>query len=246
MDAGWEELADPEKGSGWEQLAAGCARRRLPDLDVTVGVVVGTDGLLVVDTGPTLGDGARLRREIRELTGRPVTHVALTHGHFDHVFGTAAFAGVEVYGDAALGAYLDRHRHELRADAVRYGVDQHAAAEAADVLVRPDHPVDRSCRLDLGGREVVLASVGPGHTGHDLAVAVPGTPTVVFCGDLVEESGEPQAGPDAVPREWPLAMDRLLELGGETAAYVPGHGAVVDARFVREQRDRLAERFGAV
>jgi glyoxylase-like metal-dependent hydrolase (beta-lactamase superfamily II) len=65
----------------------------------------------------------------------------------------------------------------------------------------------------------------------------------VFCGDLVEESGEPQAGHDARPAWWPAALDRLLALGGEQARYVPGHGAVVDAAFVRTQRDRLADRF---
>lgn len=100
---------------------------------------------------------------------------------------------------------------------------------------------------------MLLANVGPGHTGHDLAVLVRGTPgsaaspaspEVVFCGDLVEESGEPQAGPDAIPSHWPAALDRLLDLGGEDALYVPGHGAVVDAAFVRAQRDALARRFG--
>ncbi|MER7975424.1 MBL fold metallo-hydrolase, partial [Streptomyces sp. NPDC096080] len=60
----------------------------------------------------------------------------------------------------------------------------------------------------------------------------------------VEESGEPQAGPDAVPAHWPRALDRLLALGGPDARYVPGHGAVVDAAFVRAQRDALAARFG--
>lgn len=98
-----------------------------------------------------------------------------------------------------------------------------------------------------GGREVVLVNVGPGHSGHDLAVlvpGVPGSPAIVFCGDLVEESGEPQAGPDAFPARWPAALDRLLALGGEHALYVPGHGAVVDAAFVRSQRDDLAARFG--
>ncbi|MEU2779730.1 MBL fold metallo-hydrolase, partial [Streptomyces sp. NPDC007162] len=94
------------------------------------------------------------------------------------------------------------------------------------------------------GFQVLLANVGPGHSGHDLAVLVPGSPVVVLCGDLVEESGEPQAGRDAVPTHWPAALDRLLELGGEDALYVPGHGAVVDAAFVRAQRDRLAVRFG--
>ena len=68
---------------------------------------------------------------------------------------------------------------------------------------------------------------------------------IVFCGDLVEESGEPQAGPDADPAAWPAALDRLLELGGPEARYVPGHGAVVDAAFVRAQRAFLTARAGA-
>lgn len=102
--------------------------------------------------------------------------------------------------------------------------------------------------LDLGGGvRALLADVGPGHTAHDLVVLVTGAAgarKVVFCGDLVEESGEPQAGPDAVPSRWPAALDRLLALGGEQAVYVPGHGAAVDAAFVRAQRDALATRFG--
>ncbi len=231
-------------GEVWERLAPGVARRRLPFLDVTVGVVVGTDDVLVVDTGATVRTGAELNRQVKELTGRPVSHVALTHGHFDHVFGTAAFPGARVYGDMALDGYLEREREALRADAVRHGTDPAEATEASAALVRPGHLVDKWYEVDLGDREVLLVHPGRGHTDHDLVVVIPGTPSVVFCGDLVEESGEPQAGPDAVPREWPRTLDRLLELGGETALYVPGHGATVDARFVRQQRDALARRFG--
>lgn len=124
------------------------------------------------------------------------------------------------------------------------GLPEPDAAESADVLVAPREEVDGERALDLGGREVVLVNVGAAHSGHDLAVLVPGSPALVFCGDLVEESGEPQAGPDARPARWPAALDRLLELGGEDALYVPGHGAVVDAAFVRAQRDALAARFG--
>ncbi|HEY3480802.1 MAG TPA: MBL fold metallo-hydrolase [Streptomyces sp.] len=236
--------------SVWEQLAPGVARRRLPYLDVTIGLVVGEVGVLLVDTGSTLREGAELREQVEALTGRPVTHVALTHGHFDHVFGTAAFPGAEVYGEASLGGYLRRERDALRATAVELDTDPAEAAAAADALVLPGHPVEGEYPLDLGGdRRVRLVHPGAGHTGHDLVVVVPGAtasdPTVVFCGDLVEESGEPQAGDDAVPERWPATLDALLALGGETGRYVPGHGAVVDARFLRAQRDALAARFDA-
>jgi glyoxylase-like metal-dependent hydrolase (beta-lactamase superfamily II) len=219
----------------------------MPGWDETVGVVAGSDGVLIVDTGATLRDGADLRRAIRGVLGREVTHVALTHPHFDHVLGAAAFAGVEVFGAAGLDDLLAREGDGIRLDAVRHGVDPDAAAEAADLLVRPHHLVHGELTVDLGGRSVLLANVGPGHTAHDMAVLVPGrhgAAETVFCGDLVEESGAPQAGRDAHPLRWPGALDRLLALGGEDAVYVPGHGAAVNARFVREQRDALAARFG--
>ncbi|GHH84169.1 MBL fold metallo-hydrolase [Streptomyces capitiformicae] len=239
MTMTWEE-------SGWEGLAPRAGRCRLPGWDCTVGLVAGEGSALLIDAGSSLREGARLRTEARRLLGGArVTHLALTHPHFDHVFGAAAFAGVEVFGAVGLDGVLTHDREELRADAVRNGLDPGEAAEAADILVPPRHHVSGEWTLDLGGGlQVLLANVGPGHTAHDLAVLVPGSPEVVFCGDLVEESGEPQAGPDAVPSHWPAALDRLLDLGGEGALYVPGHGAVVDAAFVRAQRGTLARRFG--
>ncbi|MFF1399067.1 MBL fold metallo-hydrolase [Streptomyces sp. NPDC058287] len=232
---------------GWEELSARAGRVRLPGWDCTTGLVVGDGAALLVDTGSSLREGAVLRADTRRLIGphARVTHIALTHPHFDHVLGTAAFAGVEVYGAAGIDTVFTRGRDELRASAMAHGVPREEAAEAADVLVVPHHRVCGEWTLDLGGGlRVLLANVGPAHSGHDLAVLVPGTPEVVFCGDLVEESGEPQAGGDAVPSRWPAALDRLLELGGEDAVYVPGHGAAVNAEFVRAQRAELAARFG--
>ncbi|MET8128325.1 MBL fold metallo-hydrolase [Streptomyces sp. NPDC005065] len=238
MDASWEEF-------GWERLGNGVGRRRLPGWDATVALVVGAEGALLFDTGSTLREGVEVRAQAQALIGRRVTHIALSHPHFDHVLGAAAFSGAEVYGAVGVTDLLARGADELRADAVRHGVPEEDAAQAADVLVAPHHQVCDEWTLDLGGgRQVLLANVGPGHTGHDLAALVPGSPAVVLCGDLVEESGEPQAGPDAIPSRWPAALDRLLALGGEDAVYVPGHGALVDASFVRAQRDQLSTAFG--
>jgi glyoxylase-like metal-dependent hydrolase (beta-lactamase superfamily II) len=238
MDVSWEEF-------GWERLADGVGRRRMPVWDATVGLIAGDSGVLMYDTGSTLREGAELRTQAQALLGgRRVTHIALSHPHFDHVLGTAAFAGAEVYGAVGVADLMKRERDEILGSAVRHGVAVDDAAQAVDVLVVPHHMVSGEWTLELGGRQVLLANVGPGHSGHDLAVLVPGSPEVVFCGDLVEESGEPQAGPDAIPSRWPAALDRLLSLGGEEAVYVPGHGAVVDAAFVRAQRDVLAARFG--
>ena len=80
-------------------------------------------------------------------------------------------------------------------------------------------------------------------------VIAPGTDegerVVVFAGDLVEESGDPAIDSDSDVAAWPATMDRLLAVGGPDAIYVPGHGNVVDAGFVRRQRNWLARRAAA-
>lgn len=67
-------------------------------------------------------------------------------------------------------------------------------------------------------------------------------PTVVFTGDLVEESADPDIDADSDLAAWPATLDRVLAIGGPDASYVPGHGKVVDAQFVRRQRAWLRTR----
>ncbi|UED86517.1 MBL fold metallo-hydrolase [Streptomyces profundus] len=235
----------------WQRIAPGIWRRRLPGWDETVGAVVGEDGVLLVDAGPSLTVGDQLRRELAELVGRPAVPVrwlAVTHPHFDHLLGAGAFPGAQrLAADGRTPPWLASDR-TVTADAVRHGLDPADAERARRALPAPDRLVDERLVLPLGnGRRATLLNLGAAHSGHDLAVLVTDgedAPGVVFCGDLVEESGEPQAGSDAEPARWPAALDRLLAAGGPAARYVPGHGAVVDAAFVRAQRAALAARFG--
>jgi glyoxylase-like metal-dependent hydrolase (beta-lactamase superfamily II) len=86
---------------------------------------------------------------------------------------------------------------------------------------------------DLGDCTVSVSHPGRGHTDHDLITVVAGLDRpVVFCGDLVEESGHPSVDADSDLVEWPSTLVRVLE----DAVFVPGHGAVVDAAFVRGQQ----------
>ncbi|NJP65255.1 MBL fold metallo-hydrolase [Streptomyces spiramenti] len=228
----------------WEELAPGVVRCRLAGWDETVGAVAGDESVLMIDAGPDTATSAALLRELRALFTRPVRHLALTHLHFDHVLGAPAVLGATRYAATGARALLTPEgRSGLVSDATAHGAEGDGARRDAAALTAPDIEVDTSLTVELGGRSVVLASAGPGHTGADLVVHVPDA-AVVFCGDLVEESGEPQAGPDAHPSRWAAALDGVLTLGGPSARYVPGHGAVVDAAFVRSQRDSLARRFG--
>ncbi len=57
----------------------------------TLGVVVGSVGSLVVDAGASPAHARTLRAELERHALPPPRFVALTHWHWDHVFGLAAF-----------------------------------------------------------------------------------------------------------------------------------------------------------
>ncbi|MBS9534766.1 MBL fold metallo-hydrolase [Mycobacterium sp. M1] len=229
----------------WTRLSECAYQARLPFCDVNVGAVVGATAVLIIDCGTTLIEARRVADDLLMLADRPVRHVVLTHAHFDHVLGSSAFASATVYAAPQAAALLATGRAELRADAVHHGADP----ELVDAALAALRPVDRTITnldLDLGGLTVHVAHPGSGHTDHDLVVLVPAVgPSdrpVVFCGDLVEESGDPAIGADAELPAWPGTLDRVLEVGGPDAIYVPGHGVPVGSDFVHRQRDWLAGR----
>jgi hypothetical protein len=48
----------------WEKLADNVFRCRLPFLDVTIGLVVGRSGALLIDTGSTLDEARGVRSDV--------------------------------------------------------------------------------------------------------------------------------------------------------------------------------------
>jgi glyoxylase-like metal-dependent hydrolase (beta-lactamase superfamily II) len=225
----------------WESLTDSVHRCRLPFLDVTIGLVRGSTGALLVDTGTTLTEAHAIYDDVRLIAGCGVTHVVLTHKHFDHVLGSGGFADAQIYCAPEVLDYLTTDIAQLRDDAMSYGADATEIDHAIAALRPPQHAVDDAV-VNLGNREVAIARPGGGHTDADLVVSMPGAAgerTVVFAGDLIEESGDPVFDADSDLTAWPDTLDRLLAIGGPDAIYVPGHGRVVDAEFVRHQQDWL-------
>ncbi|MFC4589414.1 MBL fold metallo-hydrolase [Sphaerisporangium corydalis] len=224
----------------WVEVGDRAWVRRHAELDLSLGLVAGDRACLVVDTGADETQGAAFAKAVRELTGLPWS-VVVTHAHFDHAFGTAAFGHRPVFGHpgcrAALAGTGEAQRATWAEHYRREGRPEAAERIAAARIVPPGRTVTGTAELDLGGRLVRLVHPGPGHTDHDLVVHVPDS-GLVFAGDLVEEGAPPSFG-DAFPQAWPSALDLVLALGARTV--VPGHGEPVDAAFVTRQRAELAE-----
>ena len=229
----------------WTELADGVFARRHGELDLTTGLLVGTERCLVIDTRGDLEQGAELAAAVRSVTSLPWT-VVYTHAHFDHAWGGEAFLPTHVWGHRDCAHELLTQSETVRAEWIAHyrgeGKFDTADALARTTLVPPDRTVTGLAELPLGGRTAVLLHPGQAHTGHDIVVHARDA-GVLFAGDVVEHAehgfGVDSFGSDTHLASWPDTMDVLLGL--EPDVVVPGHGNPVDAAFVRRHRDGLRE-----
>ncbi|AWS41027.1 MBL fold metallo-hydrolase [Streptosporangium sp. 'caverna'] len=229
----------PSMEERWIEVADRVLVRRYAELDLSVGLVLGDGGCLVIDTRGDERQGAELASQVRRITRDPWT-VVLTHSHFDHSFGTRAFLECPVWAHEGCRTDLIENGETTReAWRLRYLTEEQAGIAddiAKTEIVLPDRLVTDRAELVAGGRRVVLTHFGRGHSSNDLVVHVPDA-GVVFAGDLVE-NGAPPAYGDAYPLEWPGTVDGVLGLAGD-GTVVPGHGDPVDRAFVVTQRAEI-------
>jgi glyoxylase-like metal-dependent hydrolase (beta-lactamase superfamily II) len=232
------------------EVASGCFVLRYPEWDVSIGVVAGSGGVLVVDTRASVAQGRRLADDVRRLSPLvPVRWVVNTHQHFDHTFGNAAFDGATIHAHenaaAGLVAAGDRIKDGIRVDPSLDPAHPAITAEVLDeVLVTgyrlPDETFSSTAVIDLGDRYVELAYPGRGHTDGDVVVCVPDA-DVVFGGDLIEQSADPAYGSDCFPLDWAGSLDLMIGMLTPRTVVVPGHGDPVDKEFVQDQRADVSD-----
>jgi glyoxylase-like metal-dependent hydrolase (beta-lactamase superfamily II) len=213
----------------WREVADKVYVRRYVDFDVTVGLVVGDDAALVIDTRGSERQGRELFGEIRWITHSNLI-VANTHHHYDHAFGNFAFLPSEMWAHEQCSARL-RADSRTTQYALAAAMPEFAHEYTETRITPPTKTFREGVQLELGNRKVDLTHLGRGHTDNDIAVVVPDV-HVVFAGDLVEQGGPP-AFEDSFPMDWPGTLTRLLEVA--LGPVVPGHGEVVGRSFVEGQ-----------
>ena len=196
--------------------------------DQNIGVVLGDEGVLLVDTRLSYRQADEIIVDLRRLTPLPVSVVVDTHGHSDHAFGNGRFRPAPIWGHERCVTMIQGTGERQRAAVIAAFPD--LADDLAEVeLDPPDQTFSDSATVEIepGGRSVELRYLGRGHTDNDIVVLVPDA-DVMFAGDLLEADATPFFG-DGFPLDWPETVEALVELA--TGAVVPGHGTVGDRSF---------------
>ncbi len=186
---------------------------------LNTGFIVTSEGVLVIDTGPSRLYGEQFRKVIGDITPKRILRVYNTHLHPDHFLGNQAFEDVPIVALAGTIAGM-RTQADMFTDNMYRLVDHWMAG--TDALLPTEEILPGT--QEIGGHRLSFIKL-QGHTEADLVI-FDHTTGVLFAGDLVFHNRAPTT-PHANLTRWIKSLKQLEAL--EFKIIVPGHGAVVDS-----------------
>jgi glyoxylase-like metal-dependent hydrolase (beta-lactamase superfamily II) len=213
----------------------------IPDQRINVipniGIIVGRDGVLVVDTGMGPRNAETVLNEVKKITSQPIAYLTVTHFHPEHGMGAQAFPAstIVIYPTAQKIELLEKGAAMISQFS---GVSPGIADLLKPVKIRmPNVTFSEEAEVDLGDFPVRLLHWGPSHTRGDEFVFLP-KQSIVFGGDVVVNRFFPiMADSDSSGTNWIEILGRLENL--HPAIVVPGHGAVGDVGVISAMREYL-------
>jgi len=209
----------------------------IPDASVSlvpnVGIVVGTRGVFVVDTGLGVRNGQAVMREVEKVKAGAELYLGTTHFHPEHDLGALGFPAhtkmlrsedqqkdIAEFGLQMARAFSGRSPFiaELLKD---------AEFRKADLVFARDHVID------LGGVRVRAIAMGANHTRGDTAFLVE-PDGVLFSGDVVMKPQPSFASPYSTIQHWLGSLDAFDKLAPKKI--VPSHGPIGDTTLIAGYR----------
>jgi glyoxylase-like metal-dependent hydrolase (beta-lactamase superfamily II) len=189
--------------------------------DPNTGIIIGDDGVLIVDAQATPAMAEAVIARVRSVTDKPITHVLLSHYHAVRVLGASAYKDAKtiIASDATRALIVERGQFDMDSEIGRFP-RLFRGKETIPGLTWPSVTFKGEMSIWLGRREVRIKHLGRGHTAGDTVAFVPDA-NVMFSGDLVEYKSACYCG-DAHLQDWPETLKSVA--AHDPVALVPGRG----------------------
>jgi glyoxylase-like metal-dependent hydrolase (beta-lactamase superfamily II) len=199
------------------------------------GIIIGRDGIVVVDTLISAREAKRFIRDIRAVSKKPIRYVINTHYHLDHAFGNSEFVKL---GAVVVAQENDRKEMEKTAAETLKNIKGYGLTSQDMKGTSPAWPtVTYSDRMtiDIGGERIELIHARHSHTGGDTLVYLRDR-KVLFAGDILFTDYHPFIAEGNV-EEWVRQLDEIASMDVEKI--IPGHGPVSGKKDVQAMREYI-------
>lgn len=214
----------------------------IPDGNVggvpNVGIIVGSKGTLIVDTGLGPRNMETVLHETAKVSRNAELYLVATHFHPEHAGGSSALPANAKF---IVARVQQQDIEELGPGMMKTfaGMSPLHAELLNNVQFRkPDLLFDSEYRLDLGGVNVVFRALGPTHTRGDTIVFVE-QDRVLFAGDIVMSQRFLAFGAQSSGETWLKVLDQLEALRPDRI--VPSHGVMGGESLIARQRTVLMQ-----
>jgi glyoxylase-like metal-dependent hydrolase (beta-lactamase superfamily II) len=194
-----------------------------------IGIIVGSKGTLVVDTGLGARNGEAIMREVGKVRKSGDLYLAVTHFHPEHDLGAGGFpANTKMVRSRDQQADIDEFGLETSKRFASFSPDTAELLKGAEFR-KADQIFDKELTLDLGGARVRLMAMGPNHTRGDIAFWVE-PDNVLLSGDIVMTTMPGFSSPYSKLSVWLQSLNRFEQL--KPVRIVPSHGPIGDASMI--------------
>lgn len=213
----------------------------------SAGFIVGTNGVLIIDTMINRALASQLIALVKEHTDKPILYAVNTSYHGDHSYGNQFLpASTQVIQHVNTQKYIQQNFAKDVAFMSQYfGSDsglQELAPQTAAILMNDGETKE----IDLGGKQVSIRHLGFAQTDGDLFVWIPAG-HVLFTGNPIISGGPAFSWLlDGRSGEAVATLKRLRDTFPDDTIVVPGHGvatgmASVDAhvRYLEDLRSEV-------
>jgi glyoxylase-like metal-dependent hydrolase (beta-lactamase superfamily II) len=194
-----------------------------------VGIIVGSKGAFVVDTGLGARNGQTITREVAKVSKGGELYLAVTHFHPEHDLGAGGFpATAKMLRSRDQQADIDEFGLETAKRFAGFSPDTAELLKGAEYR-KADQLFDKELTIDLGGARVRLMAMGPNHTRGDIAFWVE-PDNVLLSGDIVMTTMPGFSSPYSKLSTWLQSLNRFEQL--KPVRIVPSHGPMGDASMI--------------
>lgn len=240
-------LSAQDLGPHFRKIKEGIYVQSAREVNSNSGIVLTTEGVVIIDTGQNPTDSQEVREAIKKLTPLPVRLVINTEVHPDHTTGNFVFSppALVVNHDGASEAMRKAYDPE-RANTLSKQSPEMREAVQGYRLVTPHIEYRDRATLHVGERTFQLLYLKNAHSEADTAVWLPNE-RVLFAASVAIPNSINNIRPFVAIPDMLAALKMLKSLNPEVV--VPGHGSFGTTKIFDDSEryyGLLLERVGAM